>query len=212
MVALGPEQLSPPWSEEEEVVAGEENPARVARALNVWWSHDRRSGTPRSAVVVTDAAKSIGRWMEAPRVGGKALLLLPEEGFPGPLADLSDQLRTAWGAAAVSTLPSRIEADLVLLVSGEAPGRLAARLRKLAGSEEMQGKLLAVYGLSGAVRQDLPASLLADGRLAGIGLAESGIIAFREAAAVLAELRGALGSSTAESRVEDLTPLLLWYF
>ena len=118
----------------------------------------------------------------------------------------------AVASGAVSALPSKIEAGLVLLVSGEAPGLLAARLRELARSEAMSGKLLAVWSLSGAMRQDLPASLLADGRLAGIGLAESGVISLRETADSLTEIRSALGATPAGRRVEELSPRLLWYF
>ena len=84
-------------------------------------------------------------------------------------------------------------------------------MREQAGSEAMQGKLLAVWRLSGPIRQDLPASLLADGRLAGFGLAESGIMSRREAVSLVAAFERALAAAP-ESRVEALSPQILWYF
>jgi len=213
IVALEPAQVAPPWAAATAVVAGEENPARLARALNVWWSEEGRSGPQRAAVAGTDPARSLARWSSAPHAGQPALLYLPEDGFPGRLADMREGLRRAWGSAeVVAALPSTIDADLVLLISGESPGRLAIRLRELAESAAMQGKLLAVWSLSGPVRQDLPASLLADGRLAGFGLAESGVMSRREAVGAVAAFKRALAGSKATSRVEELSPQILWYF
>jgi hypothetical protein len=213
IVALEPAQMAPPWEASRTVVAGEENPARLARALNGWWSREVGSGPPRAAVAGTDPASSLARWSSAPHAGQSSLLLLPEGAFPGRLGELRGAFREAWGSAkVVDTLPSTVESELVLLVSGESPGRLAIRLRGLAGSAAMQGKLLAVWSLSGQVREDLPASLLADGRLAGFGLAESGVMSRREAVSAVAAFSRSLAGARATSRVEELSAKILWYF
>jgi len=213
IVALEPAQMAPPWEAARRVVAGEENPARLARALNGWWSREEGSGPPRAAVAGTDPASSLARWSSAPHAGQSSMLLLPEGAFPGRLGELRGAFREAWGSAkVVDALPSTVEAELVLLVSGESPGRLAIRLRELAASAAMQGKLLAVWSLSGPVREDLPSSLLADGRLAGFGLAESGVMSRREAVSAVAAFSRSLAGAQATSRVEELSAKILWYF
>jgi hypothetical protein len=211
-VALEPAQTAPPWDGASAVVAGEENPARVARALNIWWA-DSNFDPPEAAVVWTDAAGSAARWSGAPSPGRSALLFLPEDGFPGRLAEVRRELQESWESGdVVGALPSRIDSDLVVLITGEAPGQLGARLRELAGSPAMEGKLLALWSLSGPVRQDLPASLLADGRLAGFGLAESTVISGREVIASVGDLDSAIAAAPPGSRIERLSTQLLWYF
>ncbi len=209
LVALNRSQLSPPWEESADAVAGEENPIRLARALNVWWS-----GKSRSAVVATDPAESVARWQSAPRPGSSALLLLPQDAFPGRLSTLREQLGRSWNqAAVVGRLPEKIDEEMVVLVSGESPGQFASRLRALAEEPAMEGKLLAAWGLTSPVREDLPASLLSAGKLAGIGIAEASVVGSRTAAEHLGALRRALALQVERrSRAEELSPFLLWYF
>jgi hypothetical protein len=97
-------------------------------------------------------------------------------------------------------------------VSAEAPDLLGARLRSLARSESFRGKLLAVYALSGPIRSDLPASLLAEGKLAGVGVAEASAVGRIAAAEALASLRGTIESGPSGRRVEAIRGPFLWFF
>jgi hypothetical protein len=209
LVALNRSQLSPPWEESADAVAGEENPIRLARALNVWWS---KAG--RSAVVVTDPAASVARWRSAPKPGDSTVLLLPEDAFPGRLSKLREQLGRSWNPEAVlERLPEKLDAEMVVLVSGESPGLFASRLRTLAGQPAMEGKLLAAWGLTSPVREDLPASLLSAGKLAAIGLAEASVVGSRGAAEHLGALQRALAAGgETNPRAEELSSFFLWYF
>ncbi len=109
----------------------------------------------------------------------------------------------------MSALPSDAATSLIVLVSGEAPDRLAARLRSLARDPAMSGKLLAVWPLAADLRPDLPASLLGEGRLAGLGMADRSVVGQRDAAGALSRMSAALSGST---RVERLPGPFLWFF
>jgi hypothetical protein len=209
LVASNRSQLSAPWERGADAVAGEEDPVRLARALNLWWSEKERS-----AVVITDPAGSVARWQSAPMPGNSALLLLPKDGFPGQLAELREQPAASWAPdKVVESLPEKLDDGMVVLVSAEAPGLFASRLRKLAEEPAMEGKLLAAWGLTSPVREDLPASLLSSGKLAGIGLGEPSVVGSRGAAEHLAALREALATEAeATARAEALSPFFLWYF
>ena len=212
MVLAQEAQSRRPWDEEPLLIGGEENPIRLAAALGDWWAAGA-GDTPR-AVVGVDSSRSPGRWDAAPRPGANPLLLLPTEGFPRGTGELEAELRRAWGSGAVATeLPDRLESSLVLLVSAEAPGLFAARLRELAAAPALKGKLLAAWNLNGAMREDLPADLLETSSLAGVGLAVSSFGESRAGADRLAALRAALeGEEAPRSRVERLPGPFLWYF
>lgn len=214
MTLLGSAQRDAPWDRLPAAVAGEEDPVRLARALDAWWSTDPAGRRPVRAVVGTDPASSPRRWAAAPRVAQQgALLLLPEGAFPGATAGLRARLAAAWPAAlVVSAVPAGSEASLIVLVSGEAPGVFAARLAGLAASPALSGKLLAAWCLSGEVRRDLPARLLATTPLAGLGLAEASVIDLRSAAEDLGALGRSLAEQRAAARVETLRGPFLWYF
>jgi hypothetical protein len=205
-------QTRPPWEQENPRLAGEENPIRLAAALNRWW----RGGageTPR-AVVGVDPALSPGRWDGAPRPGANALLLLPADGFPRGSEELGQELRRAWGSGSVAAeLPDRLEGSLVLLVSAEAPDRFAMRLRELAAAPVLKDKLLAVWNLNGAMREDLPAELLRAAPLAGVGFAVSSFLESRDASGQLTRLREALEhGASPRPRIEHRPGPFLWYF
>jgi hypothetical protein len=102
-----------------------------------------------------------------------------------------------------------LSAELVVLVSAEGPESFAVRLREAARSATLEGKLLAAWCLSGPVRDDLPAALLGEGHLAGLGLAPEGLAAARDFAA-LAALRARL--ERGGLRAEQLDGPFLWYF
>ena len=212
MVLAHETQSRRPWNEEPRPIAGEENPVRLAAALDAWWS-DGAGEMPR-AVVGVDPARSPRRWSSAPRPGTAALLLLPEESFPGSTEELADELRRAWGSGPVATeLPDRLQSSLVLLVSAESPGLFAQRVRELAAKPALEGKLLAVWNLNGAMREDFPADLLEENPIAGVGLAVSSFVESRAAVGRLTAIRAALEREEAPaSRVERLPGPFLWYF
>ena len=95
-----------------------------------------------------------------------------------------------------------------MLVSRESPGELARRLRELSRHPALSGKLLAAWSLGGPVRVDLPGSLLGEGTLGGIGVAEWSIVGLRTAERQLAEFGGAIstaGPNVAPPSVERRT-------
>ena len=190
MVFTNRAQARPPWEGGSEPLAGEEDPVRLAGAMRRWWASEAGGSPGPSVVVGTDPLLSASRWEKSPRPAGRALLLLPEDGFPGFAAPLRQELSDASKnskAPATATVASSLPdvqgiPSLVLLVSAEAPGRLARRLRELADNPVMQGKLLAIWPL-------------------------------HQVAKDLAVLAGALANADAgKQRVEDLPGSLVWFF
>jgi len=210
MMVLPPDtRWSPPWLVESPLLAGEEDPLRVARGLGAWWSKGD-AGAP-SAVVGVDPLASPERWAVAPRPNAETLLLLPESGFSGNTAAWREALTRSWGANnTVSELPQELRTPLVVLVSAEPPASFAARLRELARDSRMRGRLLAAWSLAGPLREDLAASLIAEGTLAAVGIAEHSLVARRETAKTIAQLRAAL--ERPGRRVEQLPGPFLWHF
>ena len=203
MVLVDDRHRLPPWDGGLPPMPGEEDPLRLARALNRWWSADDTAS--HRAVVGVDGDRSAVRWDAAPRPSS-AVLLLPDEAFPETHRELPVRLRQAWGGSHVVTGVEEVpEADLVVLVGAEAPGRFSDRLRALAAEPAMQGKLLAAWSLSGALRADLPSDLLAEGTLAGLAIGNSALGETREAVEHLVALRDALErDAAAPRRVERL--------
>jgi hypothetical protein len=209
---LGAAQGAPPWSQAEPL-AGEEDPATVARALALWWAGEAEP--PAGGVFVgADPVRSPARWDAAPRAGKSAVLLLPDDAFPGVEATARrTALEEAWSPLATKPAAAQAgDAALVVLVSAEAPDVLASRLRTLARSDALRGKLLAVLPLAGNVRRDLPASLLAEGKLAGVGVAESSAVGKARAVEDVRSFSRALASSASGRRVEAVPGPFLWYF
>jgi len=206
MVHADSSRMVAPWSGPRSPLAGEEDPARLARALNVWW--DGESGGSRliSAAVATDLHASSARWEAAPLPSAQAMLLLPDRGG----AESSAALRAAWVAGPVVTsLPDEVAASMVVVVSDEPPGLFAARLRGLAADPRLTGKLLAAWPLAAPLRDDLPSHLLAEG-VAGVGIARTTVVGRRRVASDLAALSGALGQGG--RRAEALPGPFLWFF
>jgi len=211
MVMPPPASWRPPWEYEHAPRAGEEDAVRLARSLDRWWKGG--VGAAPSGVVGVDPVDSPARWSTAPRPGGDALLLLPHGGFDGPRSGWRASLAEAWnGGRVVDRLPDDAGASLVVLVSAEPPASFAARLRALAGDRRMRGRLLAAWCLTGPVREELAGSLLDEGRLAGIGLAESSLVARRGAVRSIAALARDLAGGEAGRRVEARPGPFLWYF
>ena len=200
----------PPWDAPREALPGEEDGLRLARALDRWWAAAAAEG-PR-AVVGVDEKHSPERWARAPRPAA-ALLLLPEDGFPGPMAASRAALASAWGQGPIAeALPERLTEELVVLIEADTPPRCGERLAGLALDPRMRGRLLAAWCLAGPVREDLPRRLLEPGILAGVGLAEDSLLARREAEATLAALALHLAEPGAHPRPERLGGPFLWYY
>jgi len=209
MVLSDPSRWTAPWDGGIPARPGEEDPRRLARALNRAWA---AGGIDRVAVVGVDPTASPPRWDDAPRIGSEALLLLPDDGFP-VAEDRRDALAAAWsGLPVAESLDDGETPDLVVLVSAESPARLGARLKALAQNPAMRGKLLAAWSLAGPVREDLPAALLAEGKLAGVGLAPTSVFELHIAAEKLAEMRAAVQATKAPTRPERLAGPFVWHF
>jgi hypothetical protein len=211
LVLQRPERTRPPWEAGRSAIPGEEDASRLADALRRWWSAEETMGEVAVAVG-TDAALSPSRLSEAPLPDGKASLILPEDGFPPPRSALRDAIAAEWTAGAVTaSLPSK-PATLVVLVSGESPTLLAERLRTLSRDPATKGKLLAVYSLGGPVRVDLPASLLLDGNLAGVGVAIASPVGIDRVVEEMGAISRALGEGGGKVRVERLPGPFLWFY
>jgi hypothetical protein len=220
MVILRSEETQPPWVSGAPAYPGEDATTELARALSAWWE-----GTGRTAVAGVDATASPRRWQAAPRPRAGAVLLLPEDAFPPPYASLVPALRGAWkngpttgsmdsresAAAAVSSAP-----EFVVLVSAEGSAPLAARALALAKEPALKGKLLAILSLGAPLRADFASRLLAEGNLAGVGLAAWGGVGLPRAVQSLGALDAALAAPPPAGgpakRVEDLAGPFSWTF
>lgn len=211
LVMQRPERTRPPWDAGRTPIPGEEDAARLAGALGRWWSADAKMREVAVAVG-TDAGLSPARLSNSPLPGKKSFLILPEGGFPPPRSALRDALAAAWGAGEVSsTLPSK-PSPLVVVVSGESPALLGERLRELSRDPRMKGKLLAVYSLGGPVRLDLPASLLSEGNLAGLGVAVASPVGIDTTVREMEVLGRALVETEGKARVERLPSPFVWFY
>ena len=201
-----------PWEVDTPGVAGEQDPLRIAAALNAWWHAPGALPAPGGAVVGVDWASSPKRWAAAPRPGAKALLVLPADAFPQTTHGLATRLAEAWTAGRVSAQADPSDESLVIVVSAEAPGPFATRLRAIAERPEMKGKLLAGWSLAGPVRDDLAPWILEQTAVAGVGIAEGSVVSRRTAAERLGTIARSLASRGAADRVESIPGPFLWHF
>jgi hypothetical protein len=184
------------WAPElpREDVPGEEEPVRLAAAL-------RTAALPVVLGVGPDAP---ARWAEAPSVG-RALLLVPDDAFPGAGATLRAEVQKGWGKLpAAATLPGKKLPDLVVLVSAEAPAVLAARAQSLASDPRLAGRHLAVLSLGGDLPSELAVDLL-DRGVGGVALSAAGVDDVRA-------LAGAVGHLGRDSRAHTLPGLGVWTY
>ncbi|HEX5043276.1 MAG TPA: hypothetical protein VFV75_10245 [Candidatus Polarisedimenticolaceae bacterium] len=173
---------------------GEEDPIRLAEAL-------RDAALP---VVLGVGTEGPARWARAPLLG-RALLLVPDDAFPGAAAPLRDAVVQACGKAPRATvLPERRLPDLVVLLSAEAPAVLAARAAALASDPRLAGRHLAVLSLAGHLPPALTADLLARGP-AGVAVSLAGLDGVRA-------LAGAVGRLGRGTRAERLPGLGVWTY
>ena len=211
MVLAHETQSRRPW-DEAPLLAGEENPLRLAAVLDAWWTGGAEEA-PR-AVVGVDPVRSPQRWETAPRPGAGALLLLPEDSFPRGSEELEDELRRAWGSGTVATdLPDRLESSWCCWSAPRRRGSLQRACGRLAAEPALEGKLLAAWNVTGAMREDLPAGLLEEGRLAGFGLAVSSFVESRAVAERLDRTARGTGSGgcsrTTSGTASRAVPLVL---
>ncbi len=203
------DRTRPPWGGGRETIPGEQDATRLAAALRAWWAEDRLLADV-SVAVGTDPGRSLKRLAAAPAPGRNSVLILPDDGFSAPRTALRDRLAAAWRAGTViPELPDK-PTELVVLVSGEPPAQLGNRMRALSRDPRMKGKLLAVYSLSGAVRIDLPASLLGEGTLAGVGLATASTVGSDRVVDDIAVLGRAIAAGAPSA--ERASDRFVWFY
>jgi len=212
-MVLGRENMKRrPWEAETPTLAGEQDPLRIAAAINAWWDAADALPAPGGAVVGIDWVSSPKRWADAPAPGANALLVLPPDGFPQGVSVVAARLARAWTSGRVSAQADPSDETYVIVVSAEAPGLFAARLRAIAGQPAMKGKLLAGWSLAGPVRDDLAPWILESTAVAGVGIAEGSVVSRRGAAERLRAIARALETRGAASRVESIPGPFLWHF
>ena len=84
--------------------------------------------------------------------------------------------------------------------------------RQLLALPSMSGKLMTGWSLAGPLRDDLPAWLLGESSLAGVGIAAGTVVERRNAPATLEAFGKALIDAADESRVESIRGPFLWFF
>ena len=209
--ALGPVEtllvMAAPSDDGPGSTAGEEDPIWLAHGLNAWW----RDGNPAPsrAAVATAGSDSVLRWQRARPVGG-GLLWLPEGAFGQATQAYAAAARQGWGGSTVERLPQRVDADLVVLVSGEGPAALLRRAEQAARDPRLEGKALLIWPLFDPDDPAAPARLLAPGNLATVGMALPGVVAQREVGQALGQLAAALRGDG--RRPERLDGPFVWFY
>ncbi|MFN7965520.1 MAG: hypothetical protein U0V87_07525 [Acidobacteriota bacterium] len=202
----------PPWENPHEPLPGEEEPTRVATALNAWWSGDPSTASLR-AVVGTDHTASFARFAAGPTVDKSAALLLPIDAFPGATASWREGFVGAWNKTNVIESVVKPSTRLIILVSAESPDALSLRLRHLARDPALKGKALGVLSLMGPLRNDLPASLLREGQLATLGVSTTLPVGIpRWTSEIGAIQRSLTSTAAAPQRPEQLPGSFTWYY
>ena len=201
-----------PWEADTPRLAGEQDPPTIAAAINAWWDAPGALPAPGGAVIGVDWAASPQRWAAAPRPGAAALLVLPADGFPLEASGMAARLAEAWTNGRVSAQADPADETLVIVVSAEAPGPFATRLRAIAEQPAMKGKLLAGWSLAGPVRDDLAPWILERSAVAGVGIAAGSVVSRRAAAERLQAIATSLRVRGADDRVESIPGPFLWHF
>jgi hypothetical protein len=200
------------WAGSTDGVPGEEDAWVLGRTLNAWWREDA-SASGMGAVVGVDPGRSPGRWAAAPSIEGLPVLLLPEAAFSGSSAALREELAASWKTGdVVDSLPAASTSPVVILISAEPVGLCASRVRELAVSPALKDRYLAVWCLSGRLREEFPRAVLEAGNLAALGVAENSVVGLREAPAQIAELGSVFGDSDRPARVEHLPGPFFWFY
>lgn len=164
-----------PFLEPEIQVPGEEDSKTVALALNSWMKSVLEGGGKGYGVVLgVDSGQSPARWARAQTPVEKAFLLVPEGAFPAPNQSWRTRLTAAWAPGkSGDQIPDGPPPDLVILAGAEDPGFFSQRLVQLSRDPRLKGKRMAALSLSGPIRLDTAARILAEGNVTGLGLAEA---------------------------------------
>ena len=209
MLRLWPDQSRTPFDGGALPRSGEEDPTRLARGLREWWA----DGDDHPGVgLMTSPDRSLTRWRSAPLPTQKALLILPEGGFPAPFADLREKLAAAWPGPVQSEWDGKKAPELVVLISAEDPGKVGERMMTLAENDGLKGKLLAVWSLLQPLRGDLPIQAVGIGKLAAVGVAEGSVVEMRQAPQRLKELADALPARKGAQRIDRMPGPFVWYY
>ncbi len=139
------------------------------------------------------------------------MLVLPLDGFSSQ-SELRERLAASLGGRVSERAEPTAAENLVVVVSAELPGRFANRLRAIAASPAMRGKLLAGWSLGGPVRDDIAAWILEDSQVAGVGLAGGSVVGRRSAPDRLAAVAAELALRGKTDRVESIPGPFLWVF
>jgi hypothetical protein len=213
MVVAHDRALRRPWEPRAEVIAGEQDPIRVAAAIDRWWDQPQLRGTvPDGAFVGVDPTLSGQRWSRAPKVGRDALLVLPEGAFAAGSEPLRQALTEAWQGRVSATADPSADENLVIIIGDESPGRFARRLREIAALPKMENKLLAGWSLAGPLRDDLAAWIVQESGVAGFGVASGSVLERRDATENLAAIAADLKRAKQARRVEAIPTPFLWFF
>lgn len=202
MVLEDPRALRPPWVGARATIPGEEEASVLARALAAWW-------TDAPVVAGLDVARSPERWASASPAAGTRVVVEPAS-FPGTRRDLAALARRVFGARAVDEA-SGPQGTLVV-VSAQAPGALASRLRDMAEAGRFSGRAVAIVSLGGSLRPDVVRQLLDDGRAAAVGLYETEPIAVEHALQSVAAWVEARDRAPAAGRPESIPGPFLWVY
>jgi len=207
-----PSRTVPPWEDAPGPLPGEEEPLTVAGAMVRWTAANRTEDIRFPAVAVAATADAAERWNSAPAPGEHPVLLAPEEAFPGLARAYAGAIRSAYKAGPVMDESPPGEGDgLVLVISAEPAGVVAGRLRTLARDPGMKGRPVLVWGMGSGLREDMAASLLAEGQLAAIGFIASPPVEWHRLATDLAALSDAFVNGP-PARLDDLPVPALWFY
>lgn len=212
LLAGPPGRFDPSGTPGRPLLAGEEDPVRLARALRRWWdATGTQEGT--AAAVAFDPARAVDRLAAAPRPARAELRVARALADPADPA-LADRLRAAWPPAGeLESGGGAPAADVLVVVGAIRPERWRAELRARGRGGALRGKLLALVPLAGALDAGDLAALADELGLAGIGVADTGLVGRRALPDELAAFRAAVAANGERGRpVQALPGPFLWMF
>ena len=214
---------SVPRSLLQRLVRGREIDLTPERPLPAFEPPAAMLGAAKALMVLQSADESRPPWSgpSTPRPGEEDAVRIADALTRWWSAELSSTARAVVGTSAIAS-PARWAkapkldgtASVVVVVTSDEPaGVLGRRLRRLATDPALSGKILAVAALSGALRPDLPASLLAEGKLAALGVYEVGPVGRARALDDLAAFERAVADEGSKGRrVEEVPGPFTWYY
>ena len=214
---------SVPRSLLQRLVRGREIDLTPDRPLQAFTPPAAMLGTGKALMVLQSADESRPPWsgVSTPRPGEEDAVGIADALTRWWSTDPSSAAQAVVGTSAIAS-PARwakaprldgTPSTVVLVRSDEPPGVLGRRLRRLATDPALSGKILAVAALSGALRPDLPASLLAEGKIAALGVYEVGPVGRARALSEVAAFERALAADGSKGRrVEEVLGPFTWFY